>query len=726
MRLILIVQGTLLLSALLINLGFGFLVYRKAGAYKRVNLAFSFLSWSGAGWGFSILMEYVLKQPASILFWGRMSFATSAFIPSVFLIFTLLFPREQRNINPSHFIFLGLPAVFFSILSFTDQIVISLGQGPKMFNYGWLHPFFTIYLVSYIFIGFLVLMQSYRRSIGIDRLQIKYCLLGMFFSSSFGVIANLLLPMAGISTFNWLGPPFTMIMLGFTAYSIVKHRLMDINIVLKKGTTYTLLLLLLFVPSFLLILLGQKLFFLKISYLFTLIIVALLFLVTIVFNRIRPQTEKMVEQVLFKNRYDYRETLGNFSKALVSILDLQSLSGRILETITQTMGVEKASLFLWNEEKAGYTLSESKNVSMNASSPPIPKEDPLPRYLQKIGGIIIRDELAKGANKPPLMDIASKMSLLEAQVTIPFISKGQLVGMMNLGYKFSKDIYSHEDIELLSTLANQTAIAIENARLYEDLKRSKSYIRRADRLASLGTLTAGLAHEIRNPMVAIKTLTQLLPERLEDEEFRNQFLKIASGEVDRISSLVNELLDFARPSDPKWALEDINAILEGMILLVSTGTKKKLITIVKNYARNLPLVEIDREQIKQVVLNILLNAIDATAENGTITVQTRSFIKPGGEPYIQIEFTDTGCGIPGEHLEDIFNPFFTTKATGSGLGLSISNQIIQDHKGYIDVESEIEKGSSFFINLPVHQNYPKRRTLDSQNTKIASTPLEER
>jgi signal transduction histidine kinase len=501
---------------------------------------------------------------------------------------------------------------------------------------------------------------------------------------------------------------------------------MDINIVFKKGTTYVLLLLLLFVPSFIFILLIGKVFFDKISYLFSIVIVALLFLVTILFYRIRPQTERMVEQVLFKNRYDYRETLGNFSKAMVSILDLQSLSRRIFETITQTMGVEKGSLFLWNEEKAGYSLFESKNISMTASTPHIPKDDPLPHYLQKMGEIIIREELAKGANIQPLKDIVNKMSLLEAEVTIPFISKGQLVGMINLGYKFTKDIYSHEDIELLSTLANQTAIAIENARLYEDLKRSKSYIRRADRLASLGTLTAGLAHEIRNPLVAIKTLTQLLPERLDDEEFRSQFLKIASGEVDRISSLVNELLDFARPSDPKWELEDINTILEGMILLISTETKKKLITIIKNYASNLPPAQIDREQIKQVILNILLNAIDATSENGKITVKTRFFIKPGGEPYVQIEFTDTGCGIPGEHLEDIFNPFFTTKATGSGLGLSISNQIVQDHKGYIDVESQLEKGSSFFINLPVNQDHPRRRTRDLENNKNISNIFEER
>jgi two-component system NtrC family sensor kinase len=305
--------------------------------------------------------------------------------------------------------------------------------------------------------------------------------------------------------------------------------------------------------------------------------------------------------------------------------------------------------------------------------------------------------------------------LLEAEVSIPLILKGQLIGMINLGYKFNKDIYSHEDIELLGTLANQAAIAVENAKLYEDLKRSKSYIRRADRLASLGTLTAGLAHEIRNPLVAIKTLTQLLPERLDDEEFRTQFLQIASGEVDRISSLVNELLDFARPSDPKLELEDINTVLDGMILLVSTETKKKQINIIKYYTSDLPPAQIDREQIKQVFLNILLNAIEATSENGKIMVKTKSFMKPGGEPYIQVEFTDTGCGIPGEYLEDIFNPFFTTKSSGSGLGLSISNQIIQDHRGYIDVESQVGKGASFFINLPLNQEHPKRRKTDDLN-----------
>jgi two-component system NtrC family sensor kinase len=705
-----------------LSLGVGIFVYLRNRS-STVNKIWMLLNLCVSLWSWPLFARDLVAEKTTGLFLVRLCYVGAIFIPPLFFHFVsaLLKLERKRLIAASY-----LLSIIFLIFDFTPLFIKDVGPILSFRHYGvpgTVYPFYAISFISITIYSHYLLIRHFKKSQGQTRNQIRYLL----FSTIFGFLGGIstFLPNFNIEVF-----PFGFYLISgyvvIISYAIAKHRLMDINIVLKKGTTYVLLLLLLFVPSFLLILIIQKIFFFKISYLFTVIVVALLFLVAFFFYRIKPQTEKMVEQFLFKHRYDYRETLGNFSKALVSILDLQSLSRKILETITQTMGVEKGSLFLWNEEKAGYSIFESKNVNIAVSTPHIPKDDPLPQYLQKMGEIIIREELAKGANIPSLKDVVNKMSLLEAEATIPFISKGQLVGMMNLGYKFTKDIYSHEDIELLNTLANQTAIVIENARLYEDLKRSKSYIRRADRLASLGTLTAGLAHEIRNPMVAIKTLTQLLPERLDDEEFRSQFLKIASGEVDRISSLVNELLDFARPSDPKWALEDINGILDGMILLISTATKKKLITIIKNYASNLPPAQIDREQIKQVILNMLLNAIDATPENGKITVKTRSFTKPGGEPYVQIEFTDTGCGIPGEHIEDIFNPFFTTKNTGSGLGLSISNQIVQDHKGYIDVESQLEKGSSFFINLPVHQDHPKRITQELEDSKNISNILEER
>jgi signal transduction histidine kinase len=721
---LLTIPNSILAFVFLLNGGLGALVYLK-DPHRRINISFSIFSWASAGWVLSILMIFLLDEPFWKLFSLRMGFAWVTVITAAFFYFSTVFPGERRYIGTIEIILLLVVSSIFLVLSFTDSVIRSANWDAMVIRYGVGHKLYSVYFITLMFGGLFFLIKSFRNSIGLERIQIKYCFLGISLTLIPSVVVNLILPSLGTSRFGRLGPTSTIIMVSFITYSIIRHRLMDINIVLKKGTTYVLLLTLLFVPSFLLILLSQKVFFNKISYLFSTVIVALLFLITILFYRIKGQTEKVVEHLLFKGRYDYRETLGKFSKAMVSILDLQSLSKKIIETITQTMGVEKASLFLVNEEKGGYGLFESKNIKPTASTYHLSKDDPLPRHLQKIGEIIIREELTKGVDIPELNEVIGKMSLLEAEVSIPFIWKGQLIGMINLSHKFNKDIYSDEDIELLDTLANQTAIAIENARLYEDLKRSKSYIRRADRLASLGTLTAGLAHEIRNPLVAIKTLTQLLPDRLDDEEFREQFLKIASGEVDRISSLVNELLNFARPSDPKLGSENINAILDGMILLVSTETKKKQITVFKSYTSDLPPIQIDPEQIKQVFLNILLNAITATSENGQIIVKTRSFTKPGGEPYIQIEFTDTGCGIPKEHLEDIFNPFFTTKTTGSGLGLSISNQIVQDHRGYIDVESQLDKGTSFFINLPVNQDHARRRKRDSINNLNISNHFEE-
>jgi signal transduction histidine kinase len=704
--------------------GLGLLVYKSKSPFRQVNISFSLSSWASAAWILGVMMIYLFKDPWWKLFWVRMGFAATSNIPSTFVYFSLLFPKEKRHVSATKKILIFLPSLIFTFISFTKLVVHSVHWETLTTNYGMAHPFFSIYFMLSISVGIFFLIKSFKNSIGLERIQIKYCFLGIFLTFIPAVTFNLIIPLLGTSKLSHWGPCSTLIMLSVFTYAILKHRLMDINIVLKKGTTYILLMLLLFVPSFLLVILSQSIFFGKIHYLFSAIIFSILLLVSIFFDRIKPATEKVVEHLLFRDRYDYRETLGNFSKAMVTILDLKSLSKKIIDTITQTMGVEKASLFFMNEERGGYYLLESKNIKIASFPPVLSKGNPLPQYLEKIKEIVIREELVKGMTIPEINDVVSTLTRLEAEVSIPLVSKGQLIGMMNLSHKFNKDIYSHEDIELLSTLANQTTVAIENARLYDDLKKSKSYIRRADRLASLGTLTAGLAHEIRNPLVAIKTFTQLLPERIDDEEFRNHFLSIASGEVDRISALVTELLEFARPSEPKFELEDINGILDGMILLVSTETRSKHIEILKDCASDLSPITIDREQMKQVFLNMLLNAIEATPEKGKIYVKTRSYTKPEGEPYIQIEFTDTGCGIRPEYLEEIFTPFFTTKEKGSGLGLSISNQIVQDHKGYIDVESQVNKGTSFFINLPLHQHHPKRRQSDFESQPPLVHPIE--
>ena len=238
----------------------------------------------------------------------------------------------------------------------------------------------------------------------------------------------------------------------------------------------------------------------------------------------------------------------------------------------------------------------------------------------------------------------------------------------------------------------------------KELKESQAILRRADRLSSLGLLTAGLAHEIRNPLVAIRTFTQLLPERYEDAEFREGFQGLALKEVDRICGLINDLLSFARPSKPNVAPENVNDVVDNVARILEAQSKEKNVDITREFAEDLPKAWIDREQTKQVFMNLILNAIQAMTNGGTIVISTRLSAKNDVElirEYVQIEIRDTGIGIPAEDLEHIFDPFFTSKEEGSGLGLAVSHQIVQEHGGLVTVESTVGKGTSFFVHLPV-------------------------
>lgn len=294
-----------------------------------------------------------------------------------------------------------------------------------------------------------------------------------------------------------------------------------------------------------------------------------------------------------------------------------------------------------------------------------------------------------------IFGIASRMTRPIEQLTLAAkqIEQGDL--QYRVGVKRSDEIGS------LASAFDQMAERLMHRE--RDLKQSQSIIRRADRLSSLGMLTAGLAHEIRNPLVAIRTFTQLLPERYQEAEFRNSFQALALKEVDRICGLINDLLSFARPSTPNVSEEDANEIVDSIVRILDTEAKEREVSMYRHLALDLPKIFIDKEQIKQVSMNVILNALQSIEGRGVVEVSTRLFSKNGTEQYVQIEIRDSGAGIPEKDIEDIFNPFFTTKKDGSGLGLSISHQIVQEHGGYIVVESQVGKGTTFLINLPVRQ-----------------------
>ena len=295
---------------------------------------------------------------------------------------------------------------------------------------------------------------------------------------------------------------------------------------------------------------------------------------------------------------------------------------------------------------------------------------------------------------------------MDAEVCIPLVNKSRLIGFVNLGHKPSQRIYSQDELKLLTSLANNAAIALDNAMLYEDWKRSQLLIRRADRLRSMETLAGGFAHEVRNPLTSIKTFIQLAPSRRDDPEFMNSFSMVANDDLSSIERLIEEILDYTRAMKPKLSLTSINDIVRSSLHFIDVKATALGITIDKRLAEHLAPIMADRQQIKQVLINLVLNAIDAMREKGGhLTVATRQVTRLDDTRWIQIRVSDTGCGIAPTDLPHVFDPFFTTKHdstehVGTGLGLSIVHQIIQEHAGTVEVRSVVGKGSTFIVTLP--------------------------
>ncbi|MFN2542880.1 MAG: ATP-binding protein [Chthoniobacterales bacterium] len=270
----------------------------------------------------------------------------------------------------------------------------------------------------------------------------------------------------------------------------------------------------------------------------------------------------------------------------------------------------------------------------------------------------------------------------------------------------STSIFHGQDRQVLGALMVLTDITA--------IKRLELQIRRSDRLASLGTLSAGMAHEIKNPLVSIKTFAQLLPERYQDSDFRETFSNLIGHEIDRIDSLVNQLLRFARPAKPILKPMHVHEILEKSLLLIGHRLFQKDIKLTRAWEANVDTIRADADQLEQVFLNFFLNAMDAMQRGGELSVSTQiisgeewvaAMAHTNGdgqaEEVLRITIRDTGEGIRSEDVPHVFDPFFSTKDYGTGLGLSVVHGIIQEHGGQIEVESELKKGTAFHILLPL-------------------------
>src|SRR5580704_319081 len=265
---------------------------------------------------------------------------------------------------------------------------------------------------------------------------------------------------------------------------------------------------------------------------------------------------------------------------------------------------------------------------------------------------------------------------------------------------------TYELLEANRAATRKAQIAAEQlAEANRHLQEAEAQVRRTERLAALGQLSAGLAHEIRNPLSTIKGSAEMLLKNVDtDGAVAHELAGYISSEVDRTNALVTRFLDFARPLALRFEKTEIAEIIDEAVAEVEKHTPPLDVSIYKNYAPDIPPFLLDRQLIERVFYNLLLNAAQASPPQGTVTVKTRQFGETTGDDTVEISVIDRGTGIASKDRESIFNPFFTTKSSGVGLGLAIVSKIVDEHGGQITVESEPGAGSVFRVFLPAREN----------------------
>ena len=434
--------------------------------------------------------------------------------------------------------------------------------------------------------------------------------------------------------------------------------------------------------------------------------------------------QNLVDRFFDRDRIAYRVAVREISEAMVSMLSLNEIADRILVALTDTMGVERAMVLLvsddgkllraiacrgdWDEEDLGHE---------------IPSDHPIWKHLwmrrEDLSRVDFDDE-PDLENREACRDV---FDTLEVEVLVPILYGVDLLGVIAVGRKLSGDRLASDDRLLLRTLANQSSIAIEHAKAFDEiaklnetlearvreLRETQLQLTQAEKMISLGQLVAGVAHELNNPIGFVHANLQLLDEHvnklLEGQRTESDTARVreAIGKLlarsregtQRVKKIVEDLRTFSRMDQAELQDADLHEEIELTLALMEPQFKNK-IRLVRDFG-DLPRERCYPGELNQVILNLLMNACDAVGKEGEIRVKPRPT-----DDGVRLEFHDDGAGIPDDVQSRIFDPFFTTKPVGegTGLGLSLSHGIIERHGGRIFVGSELGRGTTFVIDLP--------------------------
>ncbi len=299
--------------------------------------------------------------------------------------------------------------------------------------------------------------------------------------------------------------------------------------------------------------------------------------------------------------------------------------------------------------------------------------------------------------------------------TVPLWGKGKVIGVILVDNLYNQNPITDEDIHFLTMFSNQAGLAIENALLYRNLeevhqklKETQDLLVHREKMAALGELSSSIAHEIKNPLTSIGGFARRLDRSISEGIPEKRYAQTIAKEVARLEKILNDILHYTHDESMVFKECDLREILEDSLSMIPDGFDSERIALVKEFAKELPRVNGDGQQLKQAFFNLIDNGLQAIREKGTLFLRIYPFAK-NGSSYVRVEVEDTGKGIDPEHLHHIFNPFYTQKESSLGLGLAIVHKIVTSHRGQIEVDNRPGRGVKFIITLPAKDENGERR-----------------
>ncbi len=343
---------------------------------------------------------------------------------------------------------------------------------------------------------------------------------------------------------------------------------------------------------------------------------------------------------------------------------------RVEKKLQKELRLSRAVFFI--RQKEGLRSSDKENPVL------IPAGHPIFKQLKKIEKPLVFPKVKKG----------------EWAGFWPVMAGSEWVACYGLGSKENGQSFTGEEKNLMELLADRTAFFLEEARLWSELEK-------ANRQSSLGFLSAAMAHEIRNPLTALSTLVQMLPKKRNDDQFMESFQSLMTREIFRLTGLTETFLDFSKLNQEKSKVVHLNHLIDRVTQLLEALFRTRKVQLKSQTSSEL-LLKGDENQMEILIMNLLQNAFQSVASGGKVEIMSRYLNRSGygPGPWIEISVKDNGQGIASENLNRIFDPFFSTKGEGAGLGLTICRKVVQSHQGFMQVKSRAGKGTVFKVFLP--------------------------